>query len=312
MESTQGSGLLVKQRIEKCMKHALSFDIEDWFHIVDIPELEDRSSWKNFDSIVEDKTSLILDILDEYDTKATFFILGWIAHRYPHLSSKIADAGHEIGSHSFWHHRVYKMNPEDFKHDLSISKDLLEQQTGQKGIGYRAPSFSIIPGTEWAFDIIKELGFIYDASLFPAERGHGGYPCSQEVHLISLTEAKQYLIELPMSIQEYGLVKIPFSGGGYMRFLPSGMIHRYFNSFEESEVPVVVYLHPRDFAPEQPRVKMPMDRKFKSYVGLNSTEQKLRELLNNFTFDTCSNVIINELKERKGTNKAIKNLMMVS
>ncbi len=294
------------------MKHALSFDIEDWFHIVDIPELEDRTSWKDFDSIVEDKTSLILDILDEFDTKATFFILGWIAHRHPHLSRKIADAGHEIGSHSFWHRKVYSMKPEDFKHDLSMSKDLLEQQTGQKVNGYRAPSFSIIPGTEWAFDIIKELGFIYDASLFPAVRGHGGYPCSQEVHFISLTEANQYLIELPMSIQEYGPVKIPFSGGGYMRFLPSGIIHRYFDAFEENEIPVVVYLHPRDFAPEQPRVKMPLDRKFKSYFGLNSTEEKLRNLLINYKFDTCLNVLLEELKKRSGVEKEIERVEMAS
>ncbi|MTI88122.1 MAG: DUF3473 domain-containing protein [Balneolaceae bacterium] len=294
------------------MIHALSFDIEDWFHIVDIPELENRDNWHEFDSIVEDKTALILDILDEYDTKATFFILGWIAQKYPKLSKRIADAGHEIGSHSFWHRRVYTMHPDDFRYDLALSKDLLEQQTGQKVKGFRAPSFSITPGTEWAFDIMGELGFLYDASLFPATRGHGGYPCTQETHIIPLTEANTYLFELPMSIQGFGPVKIPFSGGGYMRLLPSGVIQRYFNSFEDNKTPVVVYLHPRDFAPEQPRVKMPLDRKFKSYVGLNSTEQKLRKLLEDYSFDTCMNVIIEETRKQKEAEEIIESVKMVS
>lgn len=280
------------------MKHALSFDIEDWFHIVDIPELEDRSKWNDFDSIVENKTSLILDILDEHETKATFFVLGWIAQKYPKLSKKITEAGHEIGSHSFWHHRVYEMKPEDFRHDLSLSIDVLEQQTGQKVKGFRAPSFSIIPGSEWAFDIIEELGLVYDASLFPASRGHGGYPCMQEAHIIPLDIANKFLFEMPMSIQGFGPVKIPFSGGGYLRLLPTVIIKKYFDLFEENKTPVVVYLHPRDFAPEQPRVKMPIDRKFKSYVGLNTTEFKLRELLTHYEFDTCFNVLLQEFEKR--------------
>lgn len=294
------------------MKHALSFDIEDWFHIVDIPELEDRKSWNEFDSIVEEKTDLILEVLDEFNTKATFFILGWIARKYPNLSKKVAKSGHEVGTHSFWHRRVYEMEPEDFRHDLSMSIDVLEQQTGQKVKGFRAPSFSITPGTEWAFDIMGELGLIYDASLFPAARGHGGYPCSQEIHFIPLSQANHYLIELPMSIQGFGPVKIPFSGGGYMRLLPSGVIQRYFDSFEDNNTPVVVYLHPRDFAPDQPRVKMPLDRKFKSYVGLSSTEQKLRDLLESYTFDTCLNVMIEELRKRQGTEEALERLEMAS
>lgn len=294
------------------MKHALTFDIEDWFHIVDIPELENRKAWNSFESIVEDKTSMILDILEEYETKATFFILGWIANKYPTLAQKIANAGHEIATHSFWHHPVYKMSPEDFKHDLSLSIDLLEQQTGLKIKGFRAPSFSITPGCEWAFDIMGELGLLYDASLFPTSRGNGGYPCSQSIHVIPLTMPNKYLFEIPMSIKQFGPIKVPFSGGGYMRVLPYGIIQRYFNSFEDSQTPVVVYLHPRDFAPEQPRVKMPLNRKFKSYIGLDSTEGKLRELLKTYSFDTCLNVIIEELRKRKGVEEELRRLEFAS
>src|SRR5690625_2073511 len=277
------------------MLHALSFDIEDWFHIVGIPHLEDRKKWDGFNSIIENKTSLILDILDENETKATFFILGWIAQKYPHLSTKIASAGHEIGTHSYWHRRVYEMRPKEFEVDLSLSIDVLEQQTGQKVKGFRAPSFSIVPNTEWAFEIMAEIGLEYDASLFPAQRAHGGYSCNQQIHEMSLYKGRS-LIEFPMSVKKIGPFRVPFSGGGYMRLLPINLIHRFFRNFEEKNQPVVVYLHPRDFGSDQPKVDMPLNRKFKSYVGLNSTERKLRELLKTYDFDTCYNVIGNEVK----------------
>ncbi len=276
------------------MKHALSFDIEDWFHIVDIDELEDRDKWDSFPTLVEEKTDLILNILSEYGTKGTFFVLGWIAQRYPSISKKIVDQGHELGTHSFWHHRVYELTPETFYDDLKLSIDVLQDQTGVHIKGFRAPSFSITPGNEWAFDIIKEVGLEYDASLFPAQRGHGGYPCVQEVHQIKLFEGT--LPELPMSVLKKGPVRIPFSGGGYLRFLPYKIISSGFDKFENEGIPVVVYLHPRDFAPDCPRVKMPMHRRFKSYTGLGTTESKLRGLLQNFKFDTCENVIIDCLK----------------
>ena len=271
------------------MKHALSFDIEDWFHIVDIPELEDTSTWDVRSSIVEEKTDLILAIVDEYEVKATFFVLGWIAKKYPVIAKKIVDAGHELGTHSFWHRRVYELTPEIFFDDLKLSVDVLQNQTGVKVNGFRAPSFSIIPGSEWAFGVIKEVGLTYDASLFPASRGHGGYPCPQEVHLVSTSDGD--MPELPMSVFKAGPLSIAFSGGGYLRALPYKVIEQGFTAFEKKGVPVVVYLHPRDFAAEQPVVPMPLHRKVKSYIGLSSTEQKLRRLLKKFEFTTCENVL---------------------
>lgn len=271
------------------MKHALSFDIEDWFHIVDIPELEDRTLWDSRPTIVEKKTDLILSILDEFDTKATFFVLGWIANKYPGIAKKIFQAGHELGTHSYWHRRVYELTPDVFLKDLKLSIDILQDQSGVKVKGFRAPSFSIIPGTEWAFDVIRGVGLTYDASLFPAKRGHGGYPCMQQAHMLIM---HNYSIpELPMSILKLGPVWLPFSGGGYMRALPYSMIELSFKKFESMEVPVVVYLHPRDFAPDQPVVSMPLHRKFKSYVGLSSTEMKLKSLLSKFEYTTCERVL---------------------
>jgi peptidoglycan-N-acetylglucosamine deacetylase len=275
------------------MKHAISFDIEDWFHIVDIPYLEDISKWDQLPTIVEEKTNLILDILDEFDTKATFFVLGWVANKYPKISKKIVSSGHELGTHSYWHRRVYQLTPDEFLIDLKESVDILEQQTGVKVKGFRAPSFSITPAAEWAFDVIKQVGLEYDASLFPAKRGHGGYPCKQQSHLIITSNGM--LPELPMSVSTLGPAKIPFSGGGYMRALPLWMIKKGFRLFENEGIPVVVYLHPRDFAPKQPVVKMPFHRKFKSYTGLSTTEGKLRALLKEFEFTTCEKTLKNEL-----------------
>lgn len=271
------------------MKHALSFDIEDWFHIVDIPALEDISSWNIRPSIVEEKTDLILSILHEHEKKATFFMLGWVAERYPDISKKIAMAGHELGTHSYWHRRVYELDYVEFYSDLERSVHVLEDQTGVKIKGFRAPSFSIIPGTEWAFEVIQEVGLEYDASLFPATRGHGGYPCRQEAHIIQTSHGD--LPQLPMSVLSVGPVRIPFSGGGYMRALPLWFIKHGFNAFEKKGIPVVTYLHPRDFAPEQPVVDMPIHRKFKSYTGLASTEGKLRALLKEYEFTTCEEIL---------------------
>ena len=271
------------------MKHALSFDIEDWFHLVDIPELEDISTWDLRPSIVEEKTDLILSIVDQFEVKATFFVLGWIAKKYPKISKKIVEAGHELGTHSYWHRRVYELTQDIFYKDLKLSIDVLQDQTGVKVNGFRAPSFSIKPGTEWAFDVIKEVGLTYDASLFPASRGHGGYPCPLEPHIINRSDFS--IPELPMSIYKTGQVSIPFSGGGYLRVLPYFLIDQGFQSFEKKGLPVVVYLHPRDFAADQPIVSMPIHRRFKSYVGLSTTENKLRNLLRNYDFTSCREVL---------------------
>ena len=157
----------------------LSFDIEDWFHLIEVDATSDTSGWDSFPSIVVDRTRQILDLLSEFNVRATFFMLGWVADRHPELVPMIAERGHEIGTHSFWHRKVFELTPDVFRDDLRQSIEVIEDQhPGVKVKGFRAPSFSITPGTEWAFDVMKELGIEYDASLFPANRAHGGYPCA--------------------------------------------------------------------------------------------------------------------------------------
>lgn len=277
-------------RIRQDSPHALSFDIEDWFHIVDIPAVGDKARWGEFSSIVVPRTRQILDTLREYRTLATFFVLGWVAERYPDVVRMIADEGHEIGSHSFWHRKVFTMDRSEFQEDVKASIDAIQTCSGVQVVGFRAPSFSITPGCEWAFDAIAELGLRYDASLFPAARAHGGYICGLGPHWIRIS-GNRALRELPMSVMTIGARKFCFSGGGYLRLLPSSVIHFGVRQTERHGRPTVIYLHPRDFAPDCPVVPMPLMRRFKCYVGLGTTDAKLRKLLASYRFTTCGAVL---------------------
>jgi peptidoglycan-N-acetylglucosamine deacetylase len=271
--------------------NALSFDIEDWFHMVGIAAVEDPAAWPSFESIVERHTEWIVQTVADANVRATFFVVGWIAERYPHLVKLIAEAGHEVGTHSYWHRKCYELTPDELRDDLRRSIDLLEDIGGQKVLGFRAPSFSIIPGSEWVFDVLLDVGLKYDASLFPTPRGNGGYPCPLEAHEFTNTPSGRSMPELPMSVMRLAGRRLAFSGGGYMRLLPPWLIRRGFDQLNSQGVPVVAYLHPRDFAVECPRVPMPLHRRFKSYVGLNTTAGKLRMLLDRYRFDTCAAVV---------------------
>lgn len=277
------------------VRHVLSFDIEDWFHIVDIPAVDDPKRWPELSresSLVERYTDQILELCRQHQTRATFFVLGWIAERHPALVARIADAGHEIATHSFWHRRVYTLKPEAFLQDLRDSIDAIRAAAPGATIrGFRAPSFSITPGTEWAFDVLHDLGIEYDASLFPAPRGHGGYPCPQAPHVFADAPSGRPMPELPMSVMRLAGRRMAFSGGGYLRLLPGWLIRRGFDQLNRRGLPTVVYLHPRDFAPDCPRVPMPMKRRFQCYVGLGTTKAKLQMLLQRYRFDTCAAVL---------------------
>ncbi len=202
------------------VKNALSFDIEDWFHMLEIPAVADPQGWDQMSSIVVEKTEWILNQLEMHQVQATFFVLGWVAEKYPQLVRQIHQQGHEIASHAFWHRRVDQLSRQEFREELQRSIDTLQQQTGAKVFGFRAPSFSITPGSEWALDLLLDAGIEYDASLFPAKRGHGGYPCTPAPHKFSQLPSGRNIPELPMSIMKMGPLRIPFSGGGYLRLLP--------------------------------------------------------------------------------------------
>ncbi len=276
---------------QPAVTNALSFDIEDWFHMVEIPAVENPQHWPGLETIVVRYTREILDILDGSGSRATFFVLGWVAERYPQIVPAIVAAGHEVATHGYWHRKVYEMRPEEFHEDLQHSIDLLASQSGKRVRGFRATSFSITPGTEWAFDVLHDVGIEYDASLFPASRGHGGYPCPAKPHVSTIAPSGRPMPELPMSVMRLGPFRLPFSGGGYLRVLPGSLIRAGFDQLNGKSLPGVVYLHPRDFAPDCPRVPMPLIRRFKCYTGARTTRPKLEMLLRRYRFDTCARVL---------------------
>lgn len=273
--------------------HLLTFDIEEWFHLVGVASMADRSKWDRLEKTVEPLTEQILSILAEYNTKATFFTLGWVAERYPQLVRKIAEAGHELASHSYWHREVYDQSPETFREDLARSIGVIEDASGQKVEGFRAPSFSLTPGCEWAWDIMLDLGLTYDASVFPIARAHGGYPIAekrcQEPFIEMPTPSGRAIMELPMSVMRLPIVgkRIAFSGGGYFRVLPWWLVKRGFVQHDSAGRPAVLYLHPWDFAPGGPSLPMNQWQRVKCYRNREGTEARLRLLLETYAFCSC-------------------------
>ena len=279
--------------------HGLSFDIEDWFHVIGVPELEDSDTWLKRESLVERRTDQILQICDDHQVKATFFIVGWIADHHPELVRRIADAGHEFGSHTYWHRLVFTLDRRTFREDLQRSVRGIQDLTGREVLGFRAPCFSLTPGFEWVMDELLDEGIRYDASLFPVARENGGYPCPRGPHLFE-TPSGQRIPALPMSVTRVGPVVTGFSGGSYFRLLPFGLMERLFRRQESRGMPAIVYLHPRDFAPDCPRVPMGLRRRVYLHAGLAKTERKLRQLLEQFVFVPCSELVKRYLPADEG------------
>ena len=259
----------------------LSFNIEEWFHILDNDSTRSVNDWMRFPSRIHSNMELIFDILDETNTKATFFVLGWIAQKYPDLVREIKKRGFEIGSHTHTHQLVYEQKKSDFYQDVDRSIKTIEDIVGDKVRMFRAPGFSITEKNKWAFEVLYELGIIRDSSVFPAGRSHGGFR-SYNPAIPSIIEYNGVkLKEFP--INTYNILGKPFifSGGGYFRLLPYNLIKTLSNKSDY----IMSYFHPRDFDFEQPIVPgLSCARRFKSYVGLKSCKPKLQKWINEFDF----------------------------
>lgn len=263
--------------------HIMTVDVEDWFHILEFDGGYTRDDWSQLESRVSKNTERLLDLFDETGTKATFFVVGWIAERFPDLVRRIAEAGHELASHSYWHEVIPRHDRRSLGADLERSKGLLEEISGAPVAGFRAPGGSITPECAWAFDVILEQGFSYDSSIWPAMSSHGGFatPFSGP-H--SLRTASGELTEIPASTLRIGGMRLPYAGGGFLRLFPYRLIRAAIVQNVRQGDPTTVYVHPRDLDRDQPRMSLPRRRYFKYYVGLASTESKLRALLSNFRF----------------------------
>jgi len=259
----------------------LTFDIEDWFHILDNDSTKTAKEWVKYESRLQQNIEFIFSLLDECNVKATFFCLGWIARQYPHILKEIDKRGYEIGSHTNNHQLVHEQTQDEFRNDLRESVRIIEDSIGKKVKYFRAPGFSITECEKWAFALMAEEGIEADFSVFPAPHGHGGFP-SFKVAQPSIIEYQGMSIkEFPINTIKFLGKPLIFSGGGYFRLLPYPVI-KYFASNADY---MVAYFHPRDFDPGQPVIKdLNLLRKFKSYVGLSTSQSKARKFLSDFAF----------------------------
>ncbi|WP_321413116.1 XrtA system polysaccharide deacetylase [uncultured Desulfobacter sp.] len=280
----------------------LTFDIEDWFHILDLPGTNSADQWKELESRVKKNTNKILDLLDQYQTKATFFILGWIAERHPDLVLEIYKKGHEVASHGYGHQMVTSLSKNEFRQDLLKSREILKNITGEYPVSYRCPGFSITRENDWALEEIAKCGFLYDASIYPGKHGHGGHPLfDSKIVKVQFKATKNELVEFPVSVASILGKEMCFSGGGYLRLLPLFLIQRKFNEFATADKSVVTYLHPREFDPNGPKLDMPLKRKFRSYVNVNSAEKKMICLLQKYNFTSLRHYFIRFSSKRYRT-----------
>jgi len=259
----------------------LTFDIEEWFHILANDSTKTEKQWNNYEIRIHKNMERIFHILEQNNQKATFFCLGWIAEKYPGIIKEIDNRGYEIGSHTHTHQLVFEQNKKEFKNDVERSIKTIEDTIGKKVTIFRAPGFSITENNIWAFEILTELGIEIDCSIFPAHRAHGGFPTygKAQVSIININGFK--IKEFPISTYPFLAKHLIFSGGGYFRLAPYPIIK---NLTKKSDY-LMSYLHPRDFDFEQPMIKeLSLFRKFKSYVGLKGAEKKLNKWLSDFDF----------------------------
>jgi polysaccharide deacetylase family protein (PEP-CTERM system associated) len=271
--------------------NAMTVDVEDYFQVSAFDGVVPRSRWDQMECRVERNTERLLTILGNAGVRGTFFVLGWVADRYPALVRAIAAGGHEIASHGYAHRLVYDTTPAQFREDIRRSKTVLESACGAAVVGYRAPSFSITQRSLWALDVLIEEGFQYDASIFPIHHDRYGIPDSPR-HPYWIHRQSGSILEVPASTTRLGTQNLPVAGGGYFRILPYGWTRwgiRRINTRERR--PAVFYMHPWEIDPDQPRLAASVVSRFRHYRNLDQTEHRLRRLLTDFRFGTMRGLL---------------------
>jgi polysaccharide deacetylase family protein (PEP-CTERM system associated) len=270
----------------------LTVDVEDYFMVSAFADVAPVSRWKNFESRVVANTKGILDLLDEKGVKATFFVLGYVAERFPELVRDIQGRGHEIGCHSFHHRLIYEMSPEEFRDDTVRAKGLLESITGERVRGYRAPSYSITKASEWAVDVLVEAGFEYDSSIFPIRHDRYGYPGFHRFPVRLPGREGGSLLEIPPSTVRIFGNNIPVGGGGYLRLYPFELTKWSLRRLNDRErQAAVVYFHPWEIDPGQPRLKGGCLTSLRHYTNIGKTRQRISCLLDSFRFGPAQDAI---------------------
>ncbi len=267
------------------MRNILTIDVEDYFQVSAFSPHISRTSWDQFESRVEQNTARVLACMARKGTKATFFVLGWVAERYPQLVKVIQAEGHEVACHGYSHCLVYEQTPREFRGETRRAKAVLEDITGCAVCSYRAASYSITRKSAWALQILAEEGFKYDSSIFPIVHDRYGIPDAPR-HPIRIKLASGYeLLEFPLSTLKLWGLNLPISGGGYFRLFPYMLTHLCIRRLNKMDaLPVIFYLHPWEFDPDQPVQKVGRLSRFRHYLNLHKTEARFERLLASFEF----------------------------
>ncbi|HLJ28836.1 MAG TPA: XrtA system polysaccharide deacetylase [Candidatus Angelobacter sp.] len=264
--------------------HILTVDLEDYFHVEAFAGTVSRSSWDQYPCRVVENCHRLLDIFDRHQVKATFFVLGWIADRFPALIREVHDRGHELACHSFWHRKVDSLTPAQFRADTREACDAIEQAASVRVSGYRAPTWSITRRSLWALDILEEEGFEYDSSIYPIHHDLYGIPGANRYAYAHVCENGESLLEFPPATARIAGMNFPAAGGGYLRIFPSAYTSWVFKQFESAGRSLVLYLHPWEIDPEQPRIRGPLKSRFRHYTNLHRTEERLERVLKSYRF----------------------------
>ena len=271
--------------------NALTIDVEDYFQVSAFAAEVPVSRWDSFESRVCHNTNRVLDILATAGTHGTFFVLGWVAERFPQLIKRIHNEGHELASHSHEHRLVYETTPETFTRDLRRARAAIEDATGVRVAGYRAPSYSITEQSLWALDVLIDEGYRYDSSIYPIHHDRYGIPgWPRHIHRVERNAGSIW--ELPGSTIARGGANLPIGGGGYFRLLPYSWTRHGIASVNQREGrPVIFYLHPWEIDADQPRIRAGALSRFRHYYNLSQTESRLRRLLGEFKFGRVADVL---------------------
>jgi polysaccharide deacetylase family protein (PEP-CTERM system associated) len=267
--------------VDRYTPNLLTIDVEEWFHLLGIPAVPPEDAWGGLETRVVQNTLRLLEILERHHVTGTFFVLGWVAKRFPELVREIDHRGHELATHGFGHQLLSTLTPQAFRDDVQRSLDTLAPLSSQPIRGYRAPGFSLMPETLWALDILLELGLLYDASLFPSKWRKVPNEAAQG-YLTTPKGAR--ILEFPATPVRLAGLDFFVSGGGYFRLAPYPLIAAALRQNGHSGKSNMVYLHPRDIDPAQPRLPMSPLRHFMSYINLSQAEAKFDRLLSEFAF----------------------------
>jgi len=272
------------------MINALTVDLEEWFCVSNFGDVIRREDWPRMESRVEGSTFELLDLLDRHRVSATFFVLGWVAERHPDLIRALVDRGHEVASHGYSHRLVYEQTPGQFEEDIERSIEVLAGLTGTGCEGYRAPSFSLRRNMEWAWKVLTGFGIRYDSSVFPVVHDRYGEPDAPRFPFRHRCGSVA-MMEFPLSTVRLSGRNLPIAGGGYLRLYPYGVTRWGIRKINAEGQPAVVYLHPWEIDPGQPKPRAPYLRQIRHRIGIHSTKQKLDRLLGDFKFAPMREVL---------------------